>query len=92
MRDLKQRLDLRWSKKVASLVVENHSVVRAGKVLQEDLGETVEKRLREGLSNGGMACTLTGVLASKNEEVWVAFKSAVEFGDVDGATVVEDSV
>ena len=35
---------------------------------------------------------MTGVLASKNEEVWVAGESAVEFGDVDFATVVEDGV
>ena len=39
-----------------------------------------------------MACTLTGILASKNEKVCVAGKSAVEFGDVDFATVVEDGV
>ena len=67
-------------------------VVLLSEILKEDLVETVQERLRQGLSPAHRGGRLTWVLASEDEEVGVALEFLIELRNVNGSSVVKDGI
>jgi hypothetical protein len=73
-------------------MIQDYFVVFNLEVFEVYFGEPIKERFGQGFAAAGLARALTWVLTGKDEEVWVADKLLVEFGNVDGASVVQDSV
>jgi len=67
-------------------------VVLLSEILKEDLIETVQEGLGQGLSSPHRGGRLAWVLASEDEEVGVALEFLIELRNVHGSSMVKDGI
>ena len=67
-------------------------VVLLSEILKEDLVETVQEGLGQGLSAAHRSGRLARVLTSEDEEVGVALEFLIELRNVHGSSVVKDGI
>ena len=74
------------------LLLNDALIVLLNEVLKEDLVETVQEGLGQGLSSAHRGGRLAWVLTSEDEEVGVALEFLIEFRYVNGSSVVKDGI
>jgi len=61
-------------------------------LFQENLGEPIQERFRQGFSATGLPSRLGGILAREDEEVWMACERLIQLRDIDLLPMVQDCV
>lgn len=70
--NVEQKIYFFVCEQVISLMTKNDFVIFLGQVIKVNFSEPIQKRLRECLTTTSLSSTLTRILTSKYEEIWMA--------------------